>query len=213
MGAHFAPPFAIITMHKIETAALSNLQRTFGFAPIIFKRYIDDIIIGPLSRTDQINEILEMFNNVDQSFQFTAEIPQAGQPLNFLDLSIYFRNGEVCYTWYTKPCHSDNTLSKDSWVPNAIKDNFLASSVHNVSNRCSNDDLQQVSLDKLKIRLHKNGFNNRDWDHATRPRKQNKPQNQTPPEAFLKLDFLSDSHNRQVRNLIKKYNFNIQLRA
>ena len=40
MGAHFAPPFAIITMHKIETMALSLLKEKTNFSPQVYRRYL-----------------------------------------------------------------------------------------------------------------------------------------------------------------------------
>ena len=59
MGAHFAPPFAILMMHKLETEALSRL----AIKPKIYKRYIHvdetGIILGPYKRDDaEISNIL-----------------------------------------------------------------------------------------------------------------------------------------------------------
>ena len=52
------PPFAILTMHKIEVEALKILQEQQNFSPKIYKRYIDDIIIVPVERTDIAEKIL-----------------------------------------------------------------------------------------------------------------------------------------------------------
>ena len=55
MGARFAPPFAIITMHYIETEALHKLA-LLGIVPVVYYRYIDDIIIGPLQHDRSFHE-------------------------------------------------------------------------------------------------------------------------------------------------------------
>lgn len=42
-GKSFCSPFAIITMHYVETAALEILKKDFNFSPTVDKRYLDDI--------------------------------------------------------------------------------------------------------------------------------------------------------------------------
>ena len=89
MGAHFAPPFAILVMHKIETSALDLLKEKYNFVPKLFKRYIDDIILGPINNLDFTKTILATFNEINPDIQFTIEIPENGKPLNFLDISVF----------------------------------------------------------------------------------------------------------------------------
>ena len=58
-------------MNYIETVALEKLK-TLQISPQIFKRYIDDIIMGPFSPNFiNFNRILEAFNSVDENIQFT----------------------------------------------------------------------------------------------------------------------------------------------
>ena len=92
MGSHYAPPFAIIYMHSIETKALSILFSEFQYLKsreILYKRYIDDCIFGPFKRNDvNLNRILDIFNSVDEDIKFTLEVPCNGR-LNFLNLTIW----------------------------------------------------------------------------------------------------------------------------
>ena len=116
MGAHFAPPFAIITMHKIETIALQTLATKHNFSPSIYVRYIDDILIGPIDRHSNFcNIILEVFNSVNGSISFTLEAPNQNNVINFLDLSIQIGHNKIEYSWFTKTCHSEISLRKDSY--------------------------------------------------------------------------------------------------
>ena len=66
MRAHFAPLFVILVMHKIETSALDLLKETYIFVSKLFKRYIDDIILGPINNLNFTKTIL---NNNDVQIQ------------------------------------------------------------------------------------------------------------------------------------------------
>ena len=145
MGAHFAPPFAIITMHKVESLALEKLKK-INFQPIMYRRYIDDVILGPVKRSPMIGNILQIFNSVNEDIKFTLESPDVGKPLNFLDISIKIINFGIEYSWFTKPSHSNNSLRQDSWVPQHVKTNCVKNAIANVNQRCSNATLQHKCL-------------------------------------------------------------------
>ena len=118
MGTHYAPPFAIIFMNYVESIALEKLK-SVQISPSIYKRFIDDVIMGPFpSNFPYFDKIAEVFNGVNQKIQFTLEIPK--QELNFLDLSIWERDHKIYYKHFTKPIASDNSLRKDSWIPRHV---------------------------------------------------------------------------------------------
>ena len=121
MGAHYASIFAIIFMDSIETEALRILKLNHDFEPIIYKRYVDDIILGPLPPDPHLFDMIKsVFNSIDKSIQFTLDSPGPNGKLNFLNLSIYLENNTVHFDWYRKDCHSGITLRNDSWVPQSI---------------------------------------------------------------------------------------------
>ena len=137
MGAHFAPPFAIITMHKIETLALQKLSAENDFTPSIYVRYIDDILIGPIEKeSNRALTILETFNSINEGINFTLEEPDSNNTINFLHISISIKQERVDYWWYSTPRHSQNTLKNDSFVPNHVKKNFSNNYLKEVDEKC-----------------------------------------------------------------------------
>jgi hypothetical protein len=213
MGAHFAPPFAILTMNKIEKEALQKLKNDLDIVPTIYKRYIDDIILGPFKRDELLNAILDIFNSINQNIQFTLEVPEHEKPLNFLDISIFVREKHLDFAWYSKACHSENSLKQDSWVPNSVKTNFVRNLSRNIAKRCSDVNLRQNSVAKIKNRLMKNGYKRSTVDRLLKP-SQTRPTTQkkdTSSNLFLTMEFMSDRHTRSVRKILEKYDSSIRL--
>ena len=207
MGAHFAPPFAIISMHRIETLALKSLREECSFQPYIYVRYIDDILVGPINRdSDLPHKILDKFNSTNEDISFTMEIPEANDPLNFLDISIYVNDGSIDYAWYEKPCHSQNSLKRDSFVPNHVKTNFVRNYNTNVVNKCSTTELKKEASLKLQRKFEKNGYRNCNFIRNRHKRPKN-----TEKATILQLDFINDRCNRKISGILKKYDFKIKL--
>ena len=90
----------------------------------VHRRYIDDVILGPVKISPMIGKILQIFNSVNEDIKFTLESPDVGEPKNFLDISIKIINFGIEYSWFTKPSHSDNSLRQDSW-DNTLKRTLL----------------------------------------------------------------------------------------
>ena len=200
MGAHFAPPFAIITMSQIEEEALERLKNN-GMVPKIYKRYLDDILLGPV-KADMVNEILDTFNSIQESIQFTVEVPEENEFLAFLDIAIRIKD-QIQYKWYVKPCHSDNSLRYESYVPNHIKTNFVRNSIRSVDKKCSSEYLRTEARKKLDCRLKKNGFKNYGKVREQKRTRQKIDKRST----CLTLDFVNDGLSRKINKIMKKYNF------
>ena len=72
-------------MHHIEKVALSELR----CKPLLYKRYIDDVILGPFPHDQDIFEqVLGEFNMVTPDINFTMETPGPMEWLPFLDIKI-----------------------------------------------------------------------------------------------------------------------------
>lgn len=210
MGAHFAPPFAIITMHKIETIALQTLAAKHEFFPSVYVRYIDDILIGPVDRHNDFSEIiLEVFNSINDSICFTLEAPSQDNKINFLDLSIKIGQNKVYYTWFTKACHSEISLRKDSFLPSHVKNNFVKNYVNEVDKKCSSVELKKVAHYNLKNRLNKNGHDKIPSPNEARRKKNITFSNSKP--SILVLNFINDRCNRKINKIIRKYDFKIKV--
>ena len=92
MGAHFAPPFAVITMEVIEREALKIISEVHDINLSVYKRYIDDCILGPVTDIETAKMIHETFNSINKNIQFTLEYPDKNQFLSFLDIEVRIRN-------------------------------------------------------------------------------------------------------------------------
>jgi len=210
MGAHFAPPFAIIVMDRLESEALKNLSYECNFTPLVYKRYIDDILIGPVSQAINVTNIVKCFNAVNKSIQFTAEVPQKEEFLSFLDIDIRIRK-TVEYKWHIKPGHSNNSLNCNSWVPSHVKSNYLDNSVKMVAQKCSSKVFQDEALIKLEQRFLQNGFNKYKTKTKQKRRNERNVSELDKKKTALSLDFVSDSLNRKINSIIKKYNLQVRL--
>ena len=93
-----------------------------------------------------VEQILSVFNSVNNDIKFTVEVPEPGNFLSFLDVAIRIGDDGIHYKWHIKPCHSNNSLRADSWVPNHVKTNFLKNAIQNVKEKCSSEQLKQQAL-------------------------------------------------------------------
>jgi hypothetical protein len=219
MGAHFSPPFAIIFMHKIETEALTMLNNFHNIFPQLYSRYIDDIIIGPFPRdNDVFRIILEVFNNINSNIQFTMEIPGETTKLNFLDITIMVTDTKIEFEWYRKSCHSGILLREDSHVPQHVKRNFITSTIRRIENRCCNDEVKRNNIAKFKNSLKNNGYgDNQVWHYTTKNKRIMKQKNtgnsrnnfmtKTP---FV-MHYINEKMNRSINKLIRKYDLDVRL--
>ena len=206
MGAHFAPPFAIICMHKIETRALQILSE--DLTPEIYARYIDDIILGPFVHDEtNFQKILDAFNSINKSIQFTIEVPEPSEPIHFLDLDICINENDLSHSWYSKDCHSEIALKSNCWIPRHVKTNFVNNTVRQVAEKCSTEKLKQKAFQKLDRRLQKNGFKNVNFQKIL----DNKPKRKVPEKLIcLQTPFISDKLNKKINKIIDSYEFPIR---
>lgn len=216
MGSHFSPPFAIIFMHVIEQKALEILHHSLHFDPILYVRFIDDILIGPVIRNnDFCNMILETFNSINKHIKFTVEIPGVDEPISFLDLSIFTCNNDIKYSWYRKACHSGILLRADSNLPYHTKTNYIYNTFRTIEKRCSTQELQIEKKKEFEDLLIKNGYKE---EHVSKFKTIPKKFNSTKKQHFniknkvpLFLNFISDQANYKIRNAIHKYDLDINL--
>ncbi|MEL7308993.1 MAG: reverse transcriptase domain-containing protein, partial [Pseudomonadota bacterium] len=146
MGAHFAPAFAIIFMHNIETSALEKLN----FKPLVFRRFIDDVVLGPVQcEKEVLDHISETFNSIHPKIKFTMESHEHTEWLPFLDTKIRIQHAKIEYSWHRKPFHSDIILRKDSFVPHHVKSNFIRNRINNIRSRCSNDNYKEEKVQEF----------------------------------------------------------------
>lgn len=214
MGSHFAPPLAIIFLNHIEEQALNLLKSHIDMNKIIYKRFIDDSILGPLKKDKIVFDLIhESFNSINKDIKFTIEVPENGV-LNFLDLSIWIdENKKITHQKYTKEISSGNTLKKDSWLPSSVKTNFVRQTLKDIDLRSSaslSENKRSLLREKCEHNLKANGYSEKDFrkcENKYSNYKKNK--NKLNNKCTLKLPFVSDSLVRKINYFIRKYKLEI----
>jgi hypothetical protein len=216
MGAHFSCPFAIITLHYIETLALKAVRKIFDI-PVYF-RYIDDIILGPLECSPNVhNKILNMFNSIDENIQFTIEAPPNNLFLSFLDLEIRFNQCHCLdFKWYSKNIHSDICLNYYSNHPFYMKKNFFINCYKTVRSHCSKEIYFKQCWEKMTNRLLQNGYTHSLIQKILACYLKNssnkiQPKNSQTHQINLKLPFINESHLKKMKILINRSGFNFRI--
>lgn len=106
MGSPIALTIAQMVMEYLEENVIKNLN-----IPILFfKRYVDDCLLAVPN--NNINDILQAFNNFHKKIQFTLEI-ESNNKINFLDLTLIknIETKKIETMWYTKETWSGRYLN------------------------------------------------------------------------------------------------------
>ncbi|XP_072400412.1 uncharacterized protein [Diabrotica undecimpunctata] len=110
MGSPLSPVIANLFMQDIEERAI----RTAEYKPKLWLRYVEDTFIIWTHGVDKLTEFLEYINSIHPKIKFTMEL-ESNQQLPFLDVLIIKKeNGNIGYTVYRKPTHTDRYLHADS---------------------------------------------------------------------------------------------------
>ena len=131
MGSHFTPNYAGIFMYYFETTHLPPCQ------PLIWKRYIDDIVAVFPFDTD-----LELFcawlNNLDGSIKFTIESSDNGIP--FLDRFVTIQDNRILTCPFTKKTDTKQYINRWSCHPPHIIHSVPYSQALHIKRICSKEE-------------------------------------------------------------------------
>ena len=206
MGCRFAPAFSIIFMHSLEQEAMKKLHLT----PFVYKRFIDDIILGPIEDDPKIvHHITDTFNSINSDIRFTVEYNSAHVGLSFLDIKIFTENKKLEYTWYQKECHSGTTLNKGSFIPQHMKQNFVNSRQTYIKEHCSSEALYKESIIQFKHVLEKNGYGN--ISRRNKPKTKIKRKKKPEKQINLEIPFVSDRCDKKLKQIINKFDLPCRL--
>ena len=119
MGTRVAPTFANIYMAQVEQQCLQSLAECFP-SPLLYKRYIDDIIIIWPASEALFKNFLNKLNNMHPTIKFISEY--SSQAIHYLDLEIYkatrfARTNIFDLQPYYKPTNTFNYLHFSSAHP------------------------------------------------------------------------------------------------
>ena len=79
MRSPISPFFADIVMDDLVNYCLSVLNKDFNCIPVLYYRYVDDIIL--CARKKHIDIVSNTFNSYDSNLQFTFKLKQ-GKRIN-----------------------------------------------------------------------------------------------------------------------------------
>ena len=154
MGSPLAPVLANLFMGYHENNWLNNYK---GPAPIINKRYVDDIFCL-FNQNQDARSFLEYLNKQHPNIKFTDE-PEKNGSLPFLDVNIQKREeGGFITSIYHKLSYTGLLTNFMSFVPASYKLALVKTLVHRIYNICSNWTKFHVDIDKLTHTLQRNKF-------------------------------------------------------
>jgi len=104
MGSPLSPVIANLVLQDLEEKALEKINCNIPF----YHRYVDDIVLAAPS--NQVKKIVDIFNSFHQRLQFTIEY-ETNRCINFLDLKLEVKNGEIILDWFHKETFSGRFLS------------------------------------------------------------------------------------------------------
>lgn len=150
MGSPLSPIIADVVMQDLEEKVLSSLIAK----PLFYYRYVDDILLA--AHVEQINSILNSFNDYHERLKFTIEY-ESDRCLSFLDLSLNIINNSIYIDWFHKKTFSGRFLSFYSKHPLCHK----IGTIYNLVDRAillSHPRFQQKNLEICIDLLLNNGY-------------------------------------------------------
>jgi hypothetical protein len=79
-------------------------------------RFVDDILVVNDTDKTNIHHVLNSFNNVMPTMNFTSE-EEVDNNINFLDITISKINNNISFDIYRKPTTTDSIIPYDSCHP------------------------------------------------------------------------------------------------
>ena len=154
MGLPLGPTFANIFMCHYEKLWLTSCPTSF--APIFYRRYVDDCFLLFKDRS-HADLFLNYLNNQHRNIKFTMEKESNGK-LPFLDVLVHKDAGRFHTSVYRKPSFSYLGTSFFSFVSRSLKFSVIASSIFRAYHISSSYTSFHKELEFLKSFFKRNGF-------------------------------------------------------
>lgn len=152
MGTKIGPNYANIFMGRLEEQFL----RSRHLKPLCYKRFIDDIFFIWPHGESQLRAFISDFNNVHPSISFTHTY--SAETINFLDVTVSLRNGNLLTKLYQKPTDRQQYLHFNSSHLKHCKSSIPYSQAVRFKRICSEQADFSASCDKLRVSLLKQKY-------------------------------------------------------
>ena len=208
MGNNLAPPFAILFMHTVEARLLQDSP----LVPLLYKRYIDDILLLWTHGRESLMRFVQHFNSAHPSINFTYELSEVSGFINNMDITIMIQEGKLAYKLYQKACASGLLIDYTSAVPHHIKLAVASSQFLRAQRLSSNTRMRAESEAMVHEQLKLNNYPEKIIEEARtasiRPKRR---RHANPCCAFLKLPYKSDKVHQAVNKAIRKYKIPVRV--
>ena len=216
MGSRVAPPLAISFMHTVESLILSSPCEQ----PVIYLRYIDDILGVWTHGADSLDKYHDFVNSFHPSLKFSMEKTNATKisSVPFLDTLITVKpTGQYETELYFKPSAAPIIIHFTSAQPIQVKLAVLHSELTRAKRMGSNDDAVQRGTQKVTNIFLENGYPSRIIKRATfkvrhseaSAKKQRADKNLN--TTFLSLPFIDDDLTRKINSKVRSSGLPIKI--
>ena len=212
MGNRIAPPLAILFMDAVESMILSvnRLQ------PVMYLRYIDDILGIWTHGPEELNDYFEFLNSFHPALKFKIErsdrTPKHQIP--FLDtLLTVDPSGTFMTELYVKPMAAPIIIHYLSAHPMQTKRAVIHSQTLRALRLGSNVQAKNRGMQKIKSLFLSNGYPERFITNIQAKTKREKPNSNTkqPKTTYITLPYIDDHLSRKVNNAARKSDLKIKI--
>lgn len=158
MGSPLSGIIADIYMNKIENDLIINDNNPHKDKIIIWKRYVDDILVILNTEKKEIIQGLHTYiNSINNKIKFTREIEENGK-LNFLDLTIEKNKEQLQYEIYRKQTQTDGIIPFNSFHHSTQKMTAIHAYLHRAYNSNLQEDKKLKEINIIKQITNNNKF-------------------------------------------------------
>jgi hypothetical protein len=136
MGTRMAPPYANLFMSTFDETIHTNFKDHI----VLYKRFIDDILIIFTGTTQQMEELMTYANNMHKDIKFTFNT--SNDKIDFMDITLQVNNYNNTLTskLYRKPTDTLSLLNFRSNHPRHQKIGIIYSQALRLNKLISDED-------------------------------------------------------------------------
>lgn len=156
MGSSLGPVAANVFMAHFENMALRESLHAGFYAPSMWLRYVDDVLIYWTHTEVDLLNFVRFLNEVRPSIRFSLE-RQVDDKLPFLDVLICNRQEGLSFEVYRKPTHTDLYIRRSSAHPASVFKGVVRALGVRAQRVCSRQRLPEEMRHLRKV-LRRNGY-------------------------------------------------------
>ncbi|KAJ1134806.1 hypothetical protein NDU88_001252 [Pleurodeles waltl] len=156
MGSTFAPSLACLYMFTFEQRHILAPEQPFFSNIILWRRYIDDILVVWRGEMDRAIEFTQWVNTLDTHLRFSSTI--SDKEVSFLDLRITLKDGLLNSSVYHKPTDRNSLLLYNSYHPKSLRDNLPFGQFLRIRRNCSDKNDFHTQANTLCHKLRERNY-------------------------------------------------------